>query len=207
MKQTIAALIKVQHELGTVSKNKVNAHLRSKYADLGAYLDELDPLLEKYGLAIVQTPLCSVEGQAYAGVRSTLYGPDGEMDLGLLMMPLSKTDAHSVGSAITYARRYAIAGIFKMRADDDDGHAAVHGKASPTKKAPEQSEQNIADALLTSVDWAGELKSLKARLIGAGTKGELLEAWNDANAAIKNGMPKEWLSELSALKDQRKAAL
>lgn len=206
MKATIAALIKVQHELGTVSKNKVNAHLRSKYADLGAYLDELDPLLEKHGLAIVQTPLCSVEGQAYAGVRSTLYGPDGEMDLGQLMMPLSKTDAHSVGSAITYARRYAIAGIFKMRADDDDGHAAVHGKASPAKKAAE-SGGSLVGVLESSVDWAGELKSLKARLIGAGTKGELLEAWNDANAAIKNGMPKEWLAELSALKDQRKAAL
>jgi hypothetical protein len=93
-----------------------------------------------------------------------------------------------------------------MRADDDDGHSAVHGKPAPTKKAAE-SNGSLVGPLESSIDWAGEMNSLKARLNGASTKGELLEAWNDANLAIKNGMPKSWLGALSELKDQRKAAL
>lgn len=206
MKETIAALTKVQHELGVVSKNKVNAHLRSKYADLGAYLDELDPLLEKYGLALVQTPTAFAEegkGQACAGVTTTLYGPDGEMDFGLLAIPLSKVDAHAVGSAITYARRYAIAGIFKMRADDDDGHTAVHGKASKKEAA----SAPLVGALESSIDWAGELKAIKARMLGAENQGELKEAFSAAQDALKSGMPKEWFVELVELKDKRKGEL
>lgn len=200
MKETIAALTKVQHELGVVSKNKVNAHLRSKYADLGAYLDELDPLLGKYGLALVQAPSIT---EGHAGVDTKLYGPDGIMEFGALMLPLQKMDAHAVGSAITYARRYAIAGIFKMRADDDDGHTAVHGKASKKEVA----SAPLVGALESSIDWAGELKAIKARMLGAENQGELKEAFSAAQDALKSGMPKEWFVGLVELKDKRKGEL
>jgi len=40
------------------------------------------------------------------------------------LIPLGKLDAHGAGSAITYARRYALQSIAGIPAEDDDGNAA-----------------------------------------------------------------------------------
>jgi hypothetical protein len=40
---------------------------------------------------------------------------------------VSKLDAQGVGSAVTYARRYALAAFVSVAPDDDDGNGAVAG--------------------------------------------------------------------------------
>lgn len=200
------ALAKSQCEFEAATKNAANPHLKSKYANLQSYLDEARPVLAKHGIAIVQTARTEkLDAVLYAGVRTVLVHSSGQsIDCGELMLPVATPNAQGIGSSLTYARRYALASCLALSADDDDGHAAST-KAKP--KAAVESDASLVGTLESSVDWAGELKSLKGRLTGAKTKGELLEAWNDAAEAVKGGMPKEWLGELTALKDKRKAEL
>lgn len=199
------ALAKSQCEFEAATKNAANPHLKTKYANLQSYLDEARPVLAKNGIAVVQTARTEKQDAVlYAGVRTVLVHSSGQsIDCGELMLPVATPTAQGIGSSLTYARRYALASCLALSADDDDGHAA----STKVKPKVVESEQSVADALMTSVDWAGELKSLKGRLAGAKTKGELLEAWNDAAEAVKGGMPKEWLGELTVLKDKRKAEL
>jgi len=199
------ALAKSQLEFEAATKNAANPHLKIKYANLQSYLDEARPVLAKNGIAVVQTARTEKQDAVlYAGVRTVLVHSSGQsIDCGELMLPVATPNAQGIGSSLTYARRYALASCLALSADDDDGHAA----STKVKPKAVESKQSVADALMTSVDWAGELRGLKGRLASAKTKGELLEAWNDAAEAVKGGMPKEWLGELTALKDKRKAEL
>lgn len=215
------ALAKSQLEFEAATKNAANPHLKTKYANLQSYLDEARPVLAKNGIAVVQTARTEkLDAVLYAGVRTVLVHSSGQsIDCGELMLPVATPNAQGIGSSLTYARRYALASCLALSADDDDGYAAST-KAKPKVEAQPNGVDLVVDgrpvelktatlvgALESSVDWAGELKSIKARLAGAKTKGELLEAWNDAGEAVKGGMPKEWLGELTVLKDKRKAEL
>ena len=53
-------------------------------------------------------------------------------------MPVSKLDAQAVGSAITYARRYALSAIIGIAPEDDDGNSAA--KARPEEKVKNKTE-------------------------------------------------------------------
>lgn len=199
------ALAKSQCEFEAATKNAANPHLKTKYANLQSYLDEARPVLAKNGIAVVQTARTERQDAVlYAGVRTVLVHSSGQyIDCGELMLPVATPNAQGIGSSLTYARRYALASCLALSADDDDGHAA----STKVRAKVADSDASLAGALESSVDWAGELKSIKGRLASAKTKGELLEAWNDAVEAVKGGMPKEWLGELTVLKDKRKAEL
>lgn len=200
------ALAKSQLEFEAATKNAANPHLKSKYANLQSYLDEARPVLAKHGIAIVQTARTEkLDSVLYAGVRTVLVHSSGQsIDCGELMLPVATPNAQGIGSSLTYARRYALASCLALSADDDDGHAA---STKVKAKAAVESDASLVGTLESSIDWVAEMKAIKARLAGAKTKGELLEAWNDAGEAVKGGMPKEWLGELTALKDKRKAEL
>ena len=168
------ALAKSQLEFEAATKNAANPHLKSKYANLQSYLDEARPVLAKHGIAIVQTARTEkLDSVLYAGVRTVLVHSSGQsIDCGELMLPVATPNAQGIGSSLTYARRYALASCLALSADDDDGHAA----STKSSKKAETPTEALISALESSVDWAGELKSIKARLAGAKTKGELLEA-------------------------------
>jgi len=46
------------------------------------------------------------------------------MEFGPLSIPMGKRDAHSTGSAISYAKRYALCAALGIVTEDDDGQAA-----------------------------------------------------------------------------------
>ena len=55
-------------------------------------------------------------------------------------MPLVKLDPQAVGSAITYARRYALSAMIGIVSDDDDGESAMGRTPTPQAK-PAQAQQ------------------------------------------------------------------
>ena len=73
-------------------------------------------------------------------VETVLAHESGEWISGELLLPLTKADAQGVGSAITYGRRYGLAAIVGIVADeDDDGNAASrNGKAVDVMAHPGQ---------------------------------------------------------------------
>tara|TARA_R100000808_G_scaffold10659_1_gene28147 strand:- start:2449 stop:3018 length:570 start_codon:yes stop_codon:yes gene_type:complete len=123
------ALSKVQSQLRPAKENSKNPFFKSSYADLGSVWDSVRKLLADNELAIIQMPT------DVGGVTTILSHSSGEYLASTCYIP-AKEDAHGVGSAISYARRYALASfVGVVTGDDDDGNMAVKGTSPNTKKA------------------------------------------------------------------------
>ena len=122
LNELFAALAKAQGEIGGAKKDSTNPHFKSSYADLASVRDVTQEPLSKNGLAVVQWPRTVERG---VEVETILGHSSGQYMSGVLWMPLSKMDAHGVGSAITYGRRYALMAVTGVAPVDDDGNAAA----------------------------------------------------------------------------------
>jgi uncharacterized protein YukE len=117
------ALAKAQGAIKGAAKDSNNPHFKSKYADLASVWEACREALSKNGIAIVQMP-----GQCAANMielTTRLGHSSGEWMQETMTIPLGKVDAQSVGSALTYARRYSLAAFVGVAPDDDDGNAAT----------------------------------------------------------------------------------
>lgn len=145
--QIAAAYVAAFAQIGSAIKDATNPHLKSKYADLPSVIAAIKPALTEHGLAFTQIPRANPDG---AEILTILHHTSGEtMDLGSLFVPSAKKDAQGFGSAMTYARRYALVSAFGVPTEDDDGHAASSGsKAPPAKreKAPANEPARMPDA-------------------------------------------------------------
>lgn len=127
-------------EIEGATKSANNPHFKTKYADLTAVIDAIKPALINHGLFFTQHPKPSEKGIT---VETVLHHANGDhLSLGELFVPANKQDAQGFGSALTYARRYALVTAFGVPVEDDDGNAA--------SKAPPPAKQDvIAPADLT----------------------------------------------------------
>lgn len=90
-----------------------------KYATLGANIEVLKEVLPELGLSFVQFPIS--EGW-YIGVDTTVMHKSGQWLSERVLFPM-KADAFNpaqeAGAVITYARRYALAAVFGLYAEED----------------------------------------------------------------------------------------
>src|SRR5688500_4097624 len=124
-----SALVKAQAEMPKIAFDKKNPFLGNGYATLGAVIDATRPILEKFGLAVMQFPL-SHEGRI--GVRTVLLHESGEYfeDVILLVPDAQKglSVNQSAGVTISYLRRYALVAILGLYAEEDtDGDTTDGG--------------------------------------------------------------------------------
>jgi hypothetical protein len=116
------ALVKAQAELKNASLNKTNPHFKSRYADLAEIRDTVMPTLTKHGLALVQYTQINDAG---FHLVTRLMHESGEYLESRYLLPENTEKPQAMGSAITYARRYMMASICGITAEeDDDGNAA-----------------------------------------------------------------------------------
>jgi len=135
-----AALVAAIGELSNVPKTASNPYFKSKYAPLDAIVDATRPVLAKYGLAVMQQPLF-MEGSA--GVETTILHKDGHSTTTTLLLPLKDQSPQGVGSAITYARRYALAAVLGLATEeDDDGNV---GTGLSKKEEPRPAIAKVMD--------------------------------------------------------------
>lgn len=120
------ALSIVQGDLKPAIKD-VNNAWKTKYADLNSVWDSCRSLLSKNGLAVTQLSQIAEGGVV---IETVLMHESGEWISGEMFIPLTKQDAQSVGSATTYARRYGLAAVVGIVADEDDDANA----AQPTQR-------------------------------------------------------------------------
>lgn len=110
-------LFDLQQEIGTISKDASNPFYKSKYFDINSLINQLNPLLKKYRLLLLQpieedcvySKLICIDGTG--GVISALKLPE-------------INDPQKLGSAITYYRRYTLASLLGLQAVDDDANVA-----------------------------------------------------------------------------------
>ena len=113
------------------TKSANNPHFKSKYADLTSVIEALKPALIANGLFFTQRCEPSENGVTIETVIGHAGGE--ELSLGKLFVPANKQDAQGFGSALTYARRYALVTAFGVPVEDDDGNAA--SRAAPARQA------------------------------------------------------------------------
>lgn len=124
----IGALAKARKEFKPVIKDSANPFFKSKYADLSAVIEATKEGLSANGLAVLQPPAFE-RSTGTVEVLTLLAHTSGEWIKSILHMPINKTDAQGVGSAITYGRRYAYSAVLNVASEeDDDGNAAVSGE-------------------------------------------------------------------------------
>lgn len=174
----VQALAKAQGEFKPIVKDTQNPFFKSKYADLATIIAATQPALSKNGIAVMQLP--QVEAHS-AGVKTILAHCSGQWISTELMLPAAqgaKFDAQTVGSALTYARRYALQAILGVAADvDDDGNAASgntgsKGEAQNAAKAqleeksksPDPKVAAIAKEGLAKINAADTSKDLEGQL-------------------------------------------
>lgn len=143
-----AAYVKAWAEMPNVQKNSNNPHLGNDYADLSAVLETVKPVFAKYDLALFQAPgELSGDGLAVK-MPYVLFHSSGQSLTGVSELPCSgpakkdgtapKPTAQTVGSAITYGRRYQAQCIAGIASVDDDGNAASNVTAPRgAKEEPE----------------------------------------------------------------------
>ncbi len=137
------ALVKAQHALKPAIKDSANPFFKSKYADLGSVWDACRDALQVNGLSVDQFPGFTDAGAAL--LTTILLHESGEWIAGTAGAPLNKADAQSMGSAITYLRRYALAAVVGVVTEDDDGNAASQPKAQAKRPSPRAEELRAAE--------------------------------------------------------------
>jgi len=128
IKNIAGALVKFQASVSKVAKEANNPFFKSKYASLANILDTIQKPLSESGLAISQFP----DGNALTTI--ILHADSGEWMESSYVMPVAKqNDPQAMGSAMTYARRYALGSILNLNIDDDDDGEKAMGRHIPKK--------------------------------------------------------------------------
>jgi len=189
------ALIKAQAEMTPPKLNKTNPHYKSAYADLTSVIEAVKKPLNDAGIAFTQTTLITPEGLV---LMTTLRHSSGEVIVSEWPLP-ANANPQNMGSNLTYAKRYSLAAICGVSADeDDDAEAGVKEAAAgakkqtaaqrdatkPQAKAPEQAvtklEPQAIDrpAGIAASEWAGKFM----QQIGLAKDDPEIIAWHKANA-------------------------
>lgn len=138
-------ILKIQSEIGALSKTETNPFFKSKYFDINSLIAQLQPLLEKYGITVIQ-PLSEIGGKP--GLDTKVYDGDEQIVFSTIPLP-DFQDPQKMGSAITYYRRYALQSLFLLQAEDDDGN---HGSG---KKTTHKAVQSDTGARITPEETGG----------------------------------------------------
>lgn len=161
IKNLTKALITFHVKVDTIKKDAKNPFFKSSYASLTNILDGINDALIESGLCVAQFP----EGDY--GLETILMHESGEWIQSNYTMKPVKDDPQSRGSAITYARRYALAAILSLNIDDDDdGNLATHGTASPyenTEKAWLNTNTPEFEKAMTYMKGGGSIAAIKTK--------------------------------------------
>ena len=135
-------------------KGQENPYFKSKYFDVNALLEKIEPILKKHSLVLTQ-PL---EGDKVVTVINDL---EGEEKLTSWITIPEITDPQKMGSAITYFRRYTLQSLLALQSEDDDGNMAS-GKS--TEKAQEKTYKPSATSLASEKQVWKVKKDFKDKL-------------------------------------------
>lgn len=140
------ALSKAQGLIEGAAKDSKNPFFKSSYADLHSVMACAKEPLSSNGLSVVQ-PTQVIDGQLC--LVTMLMHKSGQWLKSVMPLILAKQDPQSVGSAITYYRRYNYCSLVGISSIDDDGNAAMDRKDVGEKVQPKApSAPTINDLLL-----------------------------------------------------------
>lgn len=153
-KTLIQAIADFQKAAPIILKSATNPFFKSKYADLPAVWHTIHDLMSSNGLAVVNMNVI-IDGVEYLETR--IYHTSGDYISSTSRLAPVKNDPQSVGSAITYMRRYALMSLLGLVADDDDdGNAASGNNQKQQKQEKPKQEKTKAEIEAELIEKYGE---------------------------------------------------
>jgi len=119
------ALAKAQLEMDVARTDNVNPYFKSRYADLASVVKASRPFLAKNGICVIQRTITKDNGSIFLHTR--LCHSSGQWIESNLEVKPPKNDIQTMGSYLTYLRRYTYAALTGVVAsgEDDDGETAM----------------------------------------------------------------------------------
>lgn len=144
--QLATALALAQGSMQGAVKDRTNPAFKSSYADLASTWDACRVALSSNGLAVSQHPGRLEDGSVT--VTTMLLHRSGQHISSVCSALPRDASPASVGSVVTYLRRYGLAAAVGVSPEDDDGQAASQPAApyAPAQRVPAP-VQRVADAL------------------------------------------------------------
>ena len=154
IKDLVGALSKVQGAMQPAKFNRKNPFFKSNYADFSSCMDACRDLLSSNGLSVMQ--FCErIDGQLH--LATMIAHTSGQWLKAHLPLFPAKEDSQSVGSAITYAKRYGLSAMLGIvTGEEDDDAEAANGR--PPKIDPkllpqvEEERAKLTDSKRVSFD-------------------------------------------------------
>jgi hypothetical protein len=205
-----AALCLAQAEMGGAIKDSNNPFFKSSYADLTSVIKVIKEPFYKYGLSFVQLPVTSAGGNGI-GVSTMLMHKSGQWLQGEYLLPMDKVTPQGAGSAITYARRYALQSLVGIPSVDDDSELAMYrnedkvadldmtleGMSEPVPVAPAK-ESFVVQGLTPMATQVAPAKRVSKKLMQ-----DLMALVIESEATGEHTMMNEALAELDENEKQK----
>jgi hypothetical protein len=138
MKNIIKALYEAKKEIGSIKKDQKNPFFKKNYADINSIIDQVEPILEKHGLLLLQ-PITDEK------VISIIYHVESGESLSSEMKLTGSNNPQAVGSEITYFRRYTLQSCLALMAFDDDANMASGRTTPPAQPLPAPQQKPASD--------------------------------------------------------------
>lgn len=183
-----AAMAKAQAVVRGAVKDSTNPHLKSNYADLASITDACRDAFAANGLAVVQVGTRAEDGKPW--LRTVVMHSSGQWIAGMLPLvtgePKGISLMQALGSAITYARRYGLAGAAGVVTEDDDGHGAGQRKDhephhSPAARTPATGAPANGTATPPVRIHPNDLQEIRALLVRLNVAEERAVLWASRN--------------------------
>lgn len=124
VKEIGKALSTFHTKMEKIKKDANNPYFKSRYASLSNILEQIQLPMAESGLSFAQLP----DGDCLTTIL--IHNESGEYFQSCYNIHPVKNDPQGIGSAISYARRYALSAILGLLVDDDDDGNAASGKPS-----------------------------------------------------------------------------
>ena len=137
MKELIKKMVAIQSEL-KAPKNQVNSFGKYKYRSCEDIIEAVKPILAKNNVyMLISDEIVEVGGKNYVKAVATIY--DGENSISASAVARESIDkkgmddAQQTGATSSYARKYALNGLFGIDDTKDADATNDHGRqATPT---------------------------------------------------------------------------
>ena len=176
------ALALTQGEMKPAFMGAKNPFFNSRFSNLEQVWDSIREPLSKNGLCSVQDVITTPTS---VQITTCILHSSGQwLEFGPLEITLVKKDPQSLGSAITYGKRYALCaafGIVSSEETDDDGEEATkpHRKESKKKEADPDMSQDESDEYID-----GNFASHKVQFVKFMTEMMKIYKWTTYREAI-----------------------
>ena len=143
-----AALAQLQTQLPRIAKSeRADVHTQKgsysySYAGLADISAQVLPLLGALGLSFTSAPKFDPSNRYVLACK--LMHASGEYDEGVYLLPTGGTP-QSLGSAITYGRRYLLCAMTGIAPDEDDDGAAAEAEAATKGRTAQRAKPAATD--------------------------------------------------------------